>query len=489
MRLKITLLFFLVSFSVFSQSITAKLIDASTKAPIAFANIKTGAYSGTISNDEGYFTVLATSDTNNITISCMGYASKTLSIKKIVSMGLLIALEPASNQLNEVFISNKRPNTDTIIARVNANISKNYKFDLNAYNVFYRATDYVNFKSLEFEIDKASHVKKQQLEGVNKSLTALANQVKSSNMVQFTDFKGHVFTLNKDSIKLKVEKATELLDSKKDFSVENIQKKMQDIILKYLDTTKTYKLKTGLFKIEDSLALNDDDFKEDDTNEYNTSYLNNDTKSILNQVLFYEDTFLNTILNSDLYTYSFKDVGYNNGELTYSIGFTPRKGKAKYTGTLFIAEDTYAVSRIDYNYYEDRHGQKLNLRLILGIKYIENKNEGTIIFAKDSSNVYQPKYIKRTTGSYFYVSRPLKFIENSSNRYKVSFDFKIEGQNSNTQELLVTNHKTLSFLDFQAERQTDKTPMIKLGKYEKTIWDNEGIIAPSLEMKVFDGDD
>lgn len=472
-----------------SQNITAKLIDRDTKAPIAYATVKTGTYAGVITNDDGFFTISSKDDTKTITISCMGYENKTLTVKDIKVLNLVIELQQAINQLDEVFISNRAPNADSIIAKVKAKLTDNYNFDLQQYHIFKRTTDRVDFKSLEFEIDKASNVKKQQLEGVNNNLTALANQIKQSNMVQFADFKGIVFTLDKDSIKLKVEKATELLDAKNNFSIDNIQEKMQNIILTYLDTTKTYKLKTGLFKIEDSLALNDEDFKENDKNEYTVSYLNNNTKSLLRSAQFHENTLLNKLLNTDLYEYSFEDMGYNNGELTYIISYIPRKGKAQYTGKLYITDDTYAITRADYGYYKGRRGQKFNLRLLLGVKYIENLSEGTIIFEKDSSSLYHPKYIKRTYGSYFYVSRPLKFIENSSERNKVAFDFTMEGDNRTKEELLITKHNSITFLDFQAEKQVEKTPYIKLSTYQNTIWDSEGVLEPSLEMKAFEGSD
>ncbi|TBM99760.1 carboxypeptidase-like regulatory domain-containing protein [Hyunsoonleella flava] len=487
MKIKFTLLLFLFSFSIVAQSVTARLIDKSSQKPIPYANIKTGEYAGVISNDEGFFTISSEDDSKSIIISCMGYENKTLTVKDIKALNFVIELQQAINQLDEVFISNKAPNADSIIARVKAKLADNYNIDLQQYHMFKRTTDYVDFKSLEFEIDKASNVKKRQLEGVNNSLTALANQVKNSNMVQFSDFKGKVFSLNKDSIKLEVEKATELLDTKNSFSIDNIQEKMQNIILTYLDTTKTYKLKTGLFKIEDSLALNDEDFKENDKNEYTVSYLNNETKSLLKRAQFYDNAFLSKILDNDLYEYNFEDMGYNNGELTYIISYIPRKGKAKYTGKLYVVDDIYAITRADYGYYKRRRGQKFNLRLLLGVKYIENVSEGTIIFEKDSSSLYHPKYIKRTYGSYFYVSRPLKFIENSSERNKVAFDFTMEGDNRTKEELLITKHNSITFLDFQAEKQVEKIPFIKLSKYQNTIWDSEGVLEPSLEMKAFEG--
>lgn len=488
-KLLLTTTLFFIYFFTFSQSITAKLIDKKTNKSIPYANIKTGTYAGVISNDEGFFTVSSKDDNKSITISCMGYENKTLTIKEIKALNSVITLQQALNQLDEIFISNKAPNVDSIIARVRAKLVDNYNIDLQQYNIFKRTTDYVDFKSLEFEIDKASNVKKKQLEGVNKSLTDLVNQVKNSNMVQFADLKGKIFTLNKDSIKLEVEKVTKLLDYKNDFSIDNIQEKMQNIILKYLDTAKTYKLKTGLFKIEDSLALNDDDFKEDDKNEYTVSYLNKATESLLKRAQFYKNSFLNKLISDELYKYSVDDVVYNNGELTYIISFKPRKGKAKYEGKLYVTDNDYAITRADYSYYKNRRGQKFNLRLLLGVKYIENVSNGTIIFEKDSTNLYHPKYIKRTNGSYFYVSRPLKFIENSSERNKVSFDFTIEGDNSTKEELLITGQNKLTFLDFQAERQAEKTPVIKLNRYEKTIWDSEGVLEPSLEMKAFISDE
>ncbi len=485
MTFKITFLSLLVSFSIFSQNITARLIDKKMQQPIPFASIKTGEYDGVISNDEGFFTIQYSDENKTIIISCMGYENKTLSIKDIKLLDLVIELNESINQLDEIYISNGAPNADSIIAKVKAKLAENYNFDLNQYNIFHRTTDHVDFKTLEFEIDKASDVKRKQLENVNNNLNALVNQVKNSNMVQFVDFKGKAYTLDRDSIKIEVEKATELLDAKNNFSIDNIQEKMQTIILKYLDTTKTYKLKTGLFTIEDSLSLKNNDSIKKNEHERQLSYLNIQTKSLLKHAQFYEDSFLNNILNTNWYDYEVKAIGTNNGELTYIISFIPKKGKAKYTGEIYVSDNTYAVTRTNYEYYKNRHGEKLNLRLVLGVKYNANVSEGTIIFEKDSSNTYHPKYINRTTGSYFFVSRPLKFIENSSNRYKVSFDFTIEGDTNNKEELLITGNKPITLLDFQAEKQAKKTPILKLNTYEKTIWDNESVLEPSLEMKGF----
>ncbi|PWH81513.1 hypothetical protein DIS18_14625 [Algibacter marinivivus] len=479
----------LTCFYIDAQNITAKLVDKNTGVPIQYASIKTGKYSGVISNEEGYFTINTENETlKTISVSCLGYQNKELSLEDIKTLNFIIKLDEAINELGEVYISNKNPNADSIISKVKSRLTSNYKSTLNKYNIFRRTTDYVDFKNLKFEIEKASHVKKRNLESVNNDLQALSNKVRESDIVQFEDFKGEFYTFNKDSSKLVVNKATQLLDYKNDFSIEQIQEKSQKIVLKYLDTTKTYKLKSGLFKIEDSLSLKDENSEENNKKEYETSYLNKETRSFFKRSQFYKNSFLNKLLLFDYYEYTYVDVAYNNNELTHIISFTPKKGKAKYTGKLFISDDTYAITRVDYKYYKNRHGEKLNLRLILGIKYIENICSGTFLFEKDSSNIYHPKYLKRTTGSYFYVNRDVKFIENSKARNKVSFSFKIEGDNRNKEELLFTANNKLSLADFESIKQKKVVPYKQLSKFEKTIWDNEQIIEPSSEMKTFQSD-
>ena len=479
----------LTFFNVYAQNITAKLVDSKTGSPIQYASIKTSKYRGVISNEEGYFTINTEDPTlETITISCLGYQNKTISIHKISTLNFTIKMEEAINQLGEVYISNKTPNADSIIAIAKSKLVVNYNNNLNKYNIFRRTTDYANFKNLEFEIEKASHVKKKNLELANASLKALSKKISESNIVHFEDFKGEFYALNSDSSKLIVEKATKLVDYKNDFSIEQIQEKAQNIILKYLDTTKTYKLKSGLFKIEDSLSLKDENSEGSNKNEYEVTSLNEQTRTFFKRSQFYENSFLNKLLGYDLYEYTYEDFAYNNNELTHLISFKPKKGKAKYTGQLFISDDTYAITRVDYTYYKNRHGGKINLKLILGIKYIENISTGTLLFQKDSSNIYHPKYLKSTTGRYFYVNRDVKFIENSTARKKVSFSFKIEGDNRNKVELLFTANNKLSLEDFEAIKQEKATPYEQLSKFEKTIWDNEQIIEPTLEMKFFESE-
>ena len=304
-----------------------------------------------------------------------------------------------------------------------------------AYRLFYRGTEYNKFKTLKFEIDKASGFKKRELAGVNLSLDSLTSAIKNSQSIDFTDYLADLMILDKENAKLDVIKATKLIDTKNSVSVDKIQDKAQRIFLTYLDTTKTYKLKTGLIKIEDSLSLNDNDTKRGDKREaistlsYDTSNLKDLSHEHLHKSQVYDNTILTNLLDANLYNYDYVNATVYNGELVHIIAYEPRRSKAKFEGVLYITDESHAVIKTDYQYADGKRGQKLNLKLLLGIKFVENVKQGTIIYAKDES-YYQPKYIKEESGSYFYVNRPIKFIENSKEKRKVGFSFKIEGNST-----------------------------------------------------------
>lgn len=492
--MKRTLIFisiFLIGTVVFSQNITVHIIDKKTNEPVQFANIKTGKYSGVISNEEGYFTIIDTDKDSTLEISCLGYKNKNITIKDITSLNFVIALEESINELNTVYISSEKPNANDIILKARQHLSENYENKLYKHEIFSRETAFMDFDKLDFEIEKASHAKKKNLESANNSLDSLSKAIINSKTKHFKDFKADLFVDDSLKTKLVVHKATELLDQKNNLSIEEIQKRAQDVILKYLDTTLTYKLKTGLFKIEDSLSLNDneDKDKEKNKNEYDVGGLKSQAASLLKRSQFYDNSFLSKILDADLYDYSLQDVSYFNNELIYIINYKPSRSKSKYSGKLFITDSTYAITKVDFDFADGKRGKKVNLKLILGVKYIENMRKGTVIFQKDSLNKYHPQYIKFEEGRYFYVSRPLKFIENSPEKNKTSFDFTIEGNILTKQELLLTNNTKISLDPFDKITEEKTVPYIKLHKYDASIWKQDQTLEPLTEMKEFKGEE
>ncbi|MDG5491935.1 DUF5686 and carboxypeptidase regulatory-like domain-containing protein [Psychroserpens sp. SPM9] len=473
-----------------AQELSAKIIDKTTSEPVPFVAIQTAEFKGVISNEEGVFIIdLDDVDANTIELSCLGYQTLTISIDDIKSSGYKILLAPAINELNTVYLTNTRPNVDSIIARARRNLKTNYKSDSLNYNFFYRETSYIDFKNLDFKVNKASHFKKRQLEDANESLSRMANDIKNGNFVYFNDYSGNLLVKDKAHQKLNIEKATKIINSNKDISLENIQEKAQNIVLRYLDTTQTYKLKTGLFKIEDSLALTNENDKNENPNEVDTENLRKSTASVLSKSQLGNTSMLTKVLNTDNYEYSLKNASLLNDEMVYLIEFKPRRSRANFTGHLYITEDSYAILKIDYRYAKGKRGEKVNLRLILGIKYIENVNQGTIIYRKNDQNLYEPRYIKSESGEYFYLNRPLKFIENSADRNKTAFNFKIEGNTVSREELLFSDISKLEPSDFDSFNEHKSVTFETLRKYDANVWTGKETLAPTTELKTFDAEE
>ena len=238
-------LFFIGNF-IFAQNFTAQVVD-SKKNAIPFATVQFGEHSGVITNEEGYFNILLSEvKSDGLTFSCMGFSSKTISVETIITNNNIVVLDEFINELGKVYLSSTTPNADVIIQKVNNNLVNNYQHQNQSYNFFSRNTNYVEFDNLNFDVTKASGMRKKQHIDVNASLDSLTQSIKNSNTVYFQDILGDLMVEDKENAKLNVQKVTSLLDMNNNFSLENVQERAQHLILKYLDTTKTYKLKTSI---------------------------------------------------------------------------------------------------------------------------------------------------------------------------------------------------------------------------------------------------
>ena len=214
-----------------------------------------------------------------------------------------------------------------------------------------------------------------------------------------------------DSSKIKVSKATYLFDANKTIDTEVIQERGQELILRHLDSTKSYKVKTGLFKVEDSLKIEADAFEEDEADKdlWTTSYLRNETDGVLADFDTYDKSFLGKLVEAKYYKFSLADELAVYGDQTlFVVRFEPRKRKAKYSGTLYVNDEDFAIVRADYDYAKGRQGKKVNLKFLLGVRFAENLHRGAIFFKKNPEGSYVPHYAKRELGQYVYVKRPFK---------------------------------------------------------------------------------
>tara|TARA_R110002012_G_scaffold81945_1_gene207302 strand:- start:20009 stop:21490 length:1482 start_codon:yes stop_codon:yes gene_type:complete len=483
----LTACFYLLSLVSFSQTVTGTILDDKNE-PIPFATIQIGEDYGVISNDEGNFNIIVSGfqTTDSVYISCMGYEKKGLQIQEFQSKEYV--LSDLVNELSEVYVTDRKLTVDSILYYVNTNASKNYKLAQTSLKMFGRRTEYVDGKAADFEIEKSSNFKKKQLEAFNKDFDKLEQSLLNNDSKKYTDMVSTLYIKDIFNAKLKIEKAVSLVDQNNDQSLEKMTDKGNDIVLKHLDTSKVYTVKSGWFTVSDSVSLNNRNDKVSDSINA-VRFVREAAFNMVKEVNpITEEPELDFITETKKYDYELKDLTFLDNEIVYIINFKPRRGSANYVGTIYVSMQSFAVLRADYAFYPGREGQKLNLRLILGIKYIEKNKAGSVAYRKNSDGYYYPYYIKSEIDRYFYINRPIKFIENESND-KVAFNFKIEGTFKERTEILMLDVNELNTANFDAFQEGKTINYEAIQKYDSSVWKDYNVLEPLQEMKDFKVED
>ncbi len=487
-------LLMLYSTVTFSQQIKGRIIDTKSGEPVAFATIQYNEDKGVISNMEGYFAV-ASEDLKSesvLTFSFMGYQTQELTVNKLQEQNNIVRLVEAVNQLSTVYVTNRLPNVDSILARVNRNLSKNYRMTNAQHTLFSRETSYFKATNLEVDVEKSSGFNKKQLAASNSQFKDLTNYIVNNPPTQtFTDILIDLYLKPDYNAKMNVRQATKLKDQKNSLSMEFIQEKVTDIVLQHLDTSKTYKLKTGWFKIQDSMSLKKNKKIKKDTLDPKFLELKNSAINRHKDYLFQNEDLMDFVKDTNGYTYELENISTIDDQLVYIVKFEPNKSRAKFTGRLYIADTDYAILKMDYSFAEGKLGQKLNLKLLLGVKYAENINKGTVIYKKNfDTDSYYPYYINHESGQYVYAHRPFKFTENSDNtKNKVSFDLKIEGTEIEKFEWMSLQFKSSDEATYNNIAETNKFNYIILKQYDPSLWKDYTIMEPLDELKKFKVED
>ena len=91
-------------------------------------------------------------------------------------------------------------------------------------------------------------------------------------------------------------------------------------------------------------------------------------------------------LNTKYYKHQLLDNEFLKDGNQYVIYFKPRKSKAKYEGKIYINPEDFTISKVNYQFAKGKKGESLNLKLLLGVKYSENKQTGTLLYQKNQNN-------------------------------------------------------------------------------------------------------
>jgi len=476
-KIMLILAFLLAGNSIFCQTISGKIVDAESN-PIPYVTLQIGPNYGVITNEEGVFTLETDnfSDLEMVSISCLGYKSLKFQLSTFNKPTYI--LEDSISELSEVFITNKLLSIEEILTNVRANIAKNYEIE-GRQRVFMRESSNFKLHDFDFEIAKASNFKKSRIKEINRNFEGMRENLVNKRSNQFEDTLLDMLQTS-DSTQVNVVKATKLINKEKDLSTEAVNGKLIKNTLSVLDSTVTYKLKTGLFTIEDSLKVGK--LIKDDANPQNgeTLTLKNTIARIIKNNTLTENSKLDFIFEDKGYDYTIEGISYINEDAAYSISFKPNKRSAKYAGKMYVNTSDFAVVKLEYQFAENRTGKKMNLKFLLGLKYEQNIYRSTVIFKRNENSIYEMYFISQEDGNYVYFDRSLKFIRNNNaeqtDKQYLKLKIMMEQDYTAKRELFFIDKKPLA--NVSEFKVTKDYPVSYLSKYDASIWKDYSVLSP-----------
>lgn len=481
------------------QNKSGKILDAVSKEPIAYASILVNKSVHLISNGEGDFSISDQINQANTTfdVSYLGYVSQTISIEQLRNKNYIITLQPSIYELNPVEVGKSKLDPLEIMQQVKANLNKNYSQELIASKerLFIRKGNDFTPKTLEVALTKSSDFSKSALSKMNSDIQHIVTNLKQFPPKEYTDLLGNYYCYPQPNqskyfaaSKLEVLQATLLKTDQNNLSATDLKKEAMNVLLKHLDSTKYYRVKSGLFGSRDTISLRKDfNDKKNKIKKNIVSQTKENIKKFLIENSLQHITSFDFVHHPERYNYKFGGVTYDeNSQATYVLTFDPKTSKGKFHGKIYVSDTDFAILRLSYELAPNKQLNNINLKFLLGIKAGENIQKGVVVFDKkrNQSN-YSLRYAKSEHGNYFYVNRPLKFIElTKKDKDVVALDLKIDGTTTSSTEFLVMSSETISTTAGQ-QIQEKNFSYVPLKAYDAKIWKNYNALEPIQSLKKF----
>lgn len=485
-KLKGFIFLFLISLPGTSQTLSGTVIDKETQETIPFTNVLIGESYGVITNDEGQFNIAVDrfQSTDSLIFSFMGYARHAVAIKDFDQQPIFLI--PTIDSLDEVYLIDQNLDPLTILEKVNKNISKNHVEQPQKWTIFERSKTTSTIKDLDFKISKAGFIDKKTLKELNKDLETSSQQSKNRTSNIYLDIYFDLYKNSENDVKFSYKKGTKLVNRDQNTSMENIQSRAMMTIAEKLQSSNSFKVRSGIIPLGDSIMINTMFISTKDS--LNLKTKEEDLSRTLNDFGFGKDSDFDFITDYKKYKYTITKVFSYKNRMVYALDFKPNRSSANYTGELYVSADTYAIQKVNYKLADGKKGRKVNLKLLLGIKYEQLEKEVLVIFHKNLAGVYSPKYIKTQTRDYTYFDRSLSFIENAPRKERMKLKLGILSEAIVTQEdeILIIDTESISESKFSNLKQDENVLIETISKYDPEIWAQYNIISPNQAIKDFE---
>ena len=476
------------------KEINVLLLDSASKKPLAYANIYLlNSRKGMISNEQGQFSLSAKGldPADSLRFQYIGYATRVIAVNGLDTASVVYLAEKISD-LNEALVFGNAPKPEDIVKQVLLHKDANYKRnDYHKNKTFIRERENVDFTDVRLECEKST------IPGVNKEMFQILEDKIPAHTTSFTDFLGDVYFAksNSDSIQSKVnEIRTVSLKEKEIDDTKQLEAIFEDAF-KNKNEKEYWKIRTGIlsFKIDDdendgkngSVQVIMNDSAEEDSKRKLSSY-RNEIANKLNYSYLNDKDQWEFLHKTGRYKYTLIGGTRINGEEVYIIDFKPKSG-GMYLGRMYIALDTYALIRADYEYAAGKTGRNIHL---LGIGFMQAEFTGSINFEKQKE-AYVLKYFSYQSSEKVSIERIFALIKKKK---RLLFDEKLEElkmdvlfalKTEKSIEYLVLDDEVLSKSQYNAFHQEKFMNVIHVDQYDEGLWNGYPIIAPTQKMKEY----
>lgn len=478
-------LFFLVSYTGFSQRVSYTVIDSLTKDPVPYVNIILKSKSGTISNENGEFSLPKKKDLENekIKISCLGYKTKTVLLKEVTNNNIL--LSPESIHLSGVTVSNVSLDAIDIISKATEHIEDNYAQQYINSNFFLRQTLSENITKVKTEKLKSNI---EQL--TQKKLDSLTNEIPKT-ITKYTEI---LFDYNEQPgiqsdfklIPLRIVKHEEKDQAS---ALDSIKIDLISLLKKHLPESTQIRFKSGLFKLGSDVNLDDAEQTHDKKSIDKDKTIRNSKdlgSNFVKELLYKNPKQFDFFKKPKYYEFDLKgEVNYGESSV-YIISIIPKSDRAKYEGQIFIDTQDFGIHKLDVKTIE---GVTEKMFGLFGIRSIMNGRSYRIYFQKSPDlQSYFPKYVRVETKESLSINRnmQIKSLSNSGKEKLVSFKADINILDHYIEEAsfdLTNIMRKEKYETINTEKST--TDVIYPEEYSFDIWKNYDIIEPEKTLLNF----
>ncbi|MGM0932341.1 MAG: carboxypeptidase-like regulatory domain-containing protein [Bacteroidota bacterium] len=479
--------------TVIAQQYTARVLDEKSREAIPFATVQYAAHKGVITNEEGKFAFTAKlEETDTIKISSLGYeAFETVALHFKDSV---IFLKPQSIKLSDVFLSNKNLSGEEIMERVKSNISNNYNLNLTQKRFFFRESQINKIRQFDLKVEESTIPELNQ-KLMNK-ITSSIPRVTDSYKEVLGDFYG-----NYDTQKIQLIKAANLHNPQNLADLKELSGKLENIFQQNIKSNSFLKIKSGIVGVKVDAEEFAEDMKEEKPDSEKSAdelqkarfqkqkdlgtFADSRIERLLQNIFWKEDITLDFFEKSRKYNFKLEGYAQMEDAVVYIISFEPKRG-ADFKGKIYVNTVDYGVYRLEYE-----NVKPLKKFRLFGISTLEDVYRGMMIFSKDETGKYQPKYIEQEQGESFGIERPLKVIEKNKfvagrrKQNELDLDIKIHSGQLRKYQMLVYENRPLTAKDFEGLKPTSNFEYETFKTYNAGFWDGYDIIEPNAAIKAF----